>query len=181
MKIKTKCLALVCISLFSLLQPLTSQSFYDAKSDKGKKSDSGKASVDCQGYLSAFQSDGDDDLIIPNPQLAMSTKGYPVTAGDVYTLAFAVGGSTVTTIITVDRTYKVRVANLAVLDVYGMTYAQLKSQVEAIVIKNVPMSGVQFVLTTPAVFTVTVSGEVKETRTRQALSLIHISEPTRPY
>lgn len=185
MKIKTKCLALVCISLFSLLQPLTSQSFsadasiksfYDAKSDKGKKSDSGKASVDYQGYLSAFQSDGDDDLIIPNPQLAMSTKGYPVTAGDVYTLAFAVGGSTVTTIITVDRTYKVRVANLAVLDVYGMTYAQLKSQVEAIVIKNVPMSGVQFVLTTPAVFTVTVSGEVKETRTRQAWALTRLSQ-----
>lgn len=57
MKIKTKCLALVYISLFSLLQPLTSQSFYDAKSDKGKKSDSGKASVDYQGYLSAFQSE----------------------------------------------------------------------------------------------------------------------------
>lgn len=193
MKIKTKCLALLCVSLFSSLQLLTAQSLtgdVSIKSFLGKTDKTGRTNNsiseknaegtsmanEYQGYLSTLRSDDDDGMIIPNPQLAMSTKGYPVTAGDVYTLAFAVGGSTVTTIITVDRTYKVRVANLAVLDVYGMTYAQLKSQVEAIVIKNVPMSGVQFVLTTPAVFTVTVSGEVKETRTRQAWALTRLSQ-----
>lgn len=111
----------------------------------------------------------------PTPQLAMSSDNYPVTAGDVYTLAFAVGTNPVTYTVSVDTTYKFRVANLAVLNVQGMTFVQLKKQVEDIVTKNYPLSGVQFVLVTPAVFQVTVNGEVVQTEIKQTWALTRLS------
>ena len=111
----------------------------------------------------------------PSPQLAMSTSNYPVTAGDVYTLAFNANATPITYTIPVDTTYKIRVANMGILDVRGLTYLQLKKQVEEVVTKNYPMSGVQFVLLTPAVFSVTIKGEVKQTEIRQAWALTRLS------
>ena len=110
-----------------------------------------------------------------NPQLAMSSGDYPVTAGDVYALSFAAGTTPVSYTVSVDSTYKFRVANLAVLNVQGWTFVQLKKQVEEIVAKNYPMSGVQFVLVSPAVFQVTLIGEVKKTEIRQAWPLSRLS------
>ena len=99
--------------------------------------------------------------ITANAQLAMSVPNYPVTAGDVYTLAFLAGSSPVTYSIPVDTSYKIRVANLGVISCAGLTYPQLKAQVEQVVNKNYPLSGVQFSLTAPAVFLVSITGEVK--------------------
>ncbi len=115
------------------------------------------------------------------PQLAMSSNDYPVTAGDIYTLAFALNGAPVTYVISVDTTYRIRVANFAILDAKGLTFNQLKNQVETIVTKNAPMSGVQFVLTTPAVFTLTIKGEVGETSTAEAWALTRLSAVIGPY
>ena len=89
-------------------------------------------------------------------QLAMTEANYMVTAGDVYQLIFNANGNAINYTVIVDTTYKIRVANLAVLDVRGKTYSALKKQVEEIVMKNYPFSGVQFILTQPAVFYVTV-------------------------
>ena len=58
----------------------------------------------------------------PDPQLAMSVPNYPVTCGDVYTLAFAAGSTPVTYSIPVDTTYKIRVANLGVINAAGLSY-----------------------------------------------------------
>ena len=113
--------------------------------------------------------------LTPTPQLAMSSGDYPVTAGDVYTLAFAAGTSPVTYTVSVDSTYKFRVANLAVLNVSGMTFLQLKKQVEDIVSKNYPLSGVQFVLMSPSVFQVTINGEVNQTQIKEAWALSRLS------
>lgn len=110
-----------------------------------------------------------------NPQIAMSSIDYPVTAGDVYTLAFASGSTNVSYTVSVDSTYKFRVANLAVLNVAGLTFVQLKKQVEDIVSKNYPLSGVQLVLISPAVFQVTVEGEVQQTEIRQAWAMTRLS------
>ncbi len=52
-------------------------------------------------------------------QIAMSNADYMVTAGDIYTLGFIAGSSTMEYHIMVDSTYKVRVANLAVIDAAG--------------------------------------------------------------
>ena len=112
---------------------------------------------------------------IGNVQMAMSNPNYMVTAGDVYNLSFAAGTTPVTYPISVDSSYKIRVANLAIIDASGKTYLELKRQVEDIVIKNYPMSGVQFVLVSPAIFKVVIKGEVKKTIERQAWALTRLS------
>lgn len=76
------------------------------------------------------------DTFIPNAQMAMSSPDYLVTAGDVYTLAFAMGTTPVSYTMTVDSSYKIRVANLGIVNAKGLSFLQLKSQVEAIVSKN---------------------------------------------
>ena len=111
----------------------------------------------------------------PDAQLAMSESSYPVTAGDVYTLAFAAGATPVSYSIPVDSTYKIRIANLGVIDCKNLTYLQLKNMVAGIVQKNYPMGGVQFVLTSPATFRVTITGEVVKTVQKNAWALTRLS------
>ena len=118
---------------------------------------------------------------VPTPQMAMSTPDYPVTAGDIYVLAYAAGTTAVTYNISVDTTYRVRVSNLAVINAKGLTFVELKKQVEDIVSKNYPLSGVQFILEVPSVFTVTLKGEVKDTTTIKAWGLTRLSSVIFPY
>ncbi len=116
-----------------------------------------------------------DTTKVPNAQVAMSVSYYPVTAGDVYTLGFVIGSTPVSYTIPVDSTYKIRIANMGVINCTGLTYLQLKSQVEALVLRNYPMGGVQFVLTAPSLFLVTLTGEVKQTVDRNAWALTRLS------
>ena len=109
-------------------------------------------------------------------QVAMSNPDYLVTAGDIYTLGYAAGSSAVKYTILVDSSYKIRVSNLTVIDASGKTYLELKKQVEDIVSKNYPMSGVQFVLTTPSSFKVTIKGEVSQTVEKRAWALTRLSD-----
>lgn len=95
-----------------------------------------------------------------NVQIAMSNPDYRVTAGDIYYLTYAAGTTAVAYEIPVDTTYKIRVSNLGVIDASGKTFIELKKQVEEIVTRNYPLSGVQFVLKTPARFVVQLVGEV---------------------
>jgi protein involved in polysaccharide export with SLBB domain len=109
-------------------------------------------------------------------QLAMSSPDYHVTAGDVYTLAYAAGTTAVTYVITVDSTYRIRVSNLGIVDAAGKTYTQLKTQVEAVVSNNYPLSGAQLILTKPAAFRVYIKGEVKAAAEKNAWGLSRLSE-----
>ena len=95
-----------------------------------------------------------------NIMLARSSADYRVTAGDVYTLAYAAGSTPVSYIIAVDSSYRIRVSNLGVINGAGKTFVQLKNEVETIVANNYPLSGVQLVLTEPAMFRVHIKGEV---------------------
>ena len=108
-------------------------------------------------------------------QIALSNADYMVTAGDVYSLTYVANGTPISYTIPVDPSYKIRVANLAVLDASGRSYISLKKQVEEIVQKNYPMSGVQFVLLNPASFKVVITGEVKKTAERNAWALTRLS------
>lgn len=109
-------------------------------------------------------------------QTAMSAPDYLVTPGDIYTLAFMAGTKEVEYIFTVDSSYRVRVVNMGVVDASGMTYLELKKKVESIVTANYPLSGVQFALTTPATFTVTVRGEVTATYRTSVWALQRLSQ-----
>ncbi|MCD1653153.1 SLBB domain-containing protein [Treponema zuelzerae] len=116
-----------------------------------------------------------------NPQLALSSAFYPVTPGDVYTLAYAAGTVPVTYSILVDTSFRVRVANLAVIDAAGMSFSTLKERVETIVSKNYPLSGVQFGLASPAIFRITIKGEVKKTAEQDAWALSRLSDVIEPH
>jgi len=92
---------------------------------------------------------------VKKAQLAMSSNDYIVTPGDIYTLAFSEGSF----YLSVDTTYKVRVANLGIINAKGMTLQELKNKVETLIISNYPTSGIQFFLNNPASFNVYVKGE----------------------
>lgn len=111
-----------------------------------------------------------------NVQIAISSPYYPVTSGDIYTVSFIAGSVPVSYTIVLDKSYKVRVANLGVIDASGKSYLELKNQVESLVTKNYPMSAVQFVLTQTAQFLVSISGEVKISKELQAWPLSRLSQ-----
>ncbi|MDR2797192.1 MAG: hypothetical protein LBB80_02515, partial [Treponema sp.] len=93
--------------------------------------------------------------------LALSTSDYPATPGDVYTLAYfatALGGG-VSTPLTLDAGYQLKVQNMGTLNARGKTYLQLRAEVVNLVSRNYPMSGVSFTLTHMGRFNVLVTGE----------------------
>lgn len=109
-------------------------------------------------------------------QLAMSSSDYQVTAGDTYALAFYSNGASVSYTITVDPTYKIRIANLGSINVEGLTFIQLKSNIETLVTRNYPLSVVTFVMIQPSVFKVLVKGEVSSAQEIQVWALTRLSE-----
>lgn len=127
-----------------------------------------------QSYLS--NSSTSDSKNLKAAQIAMSNPNYPITPGDIYHLMFVALDKTVDYFIPVDTTYKIRIANLAVLDVRGKTFIQLKKEVTDIVTSNYPMSGVQFILTNPSIFNVVVKGEVSSVREVNAWALSRVSD-----
>lgn len=111
-----------------------------------------------------------------NAQLAMSAPSYQVTAGDTYALAFYSNGASVSYTITVDPTYKIRIANLGAINCAGLTFIQLKSNIETLVTRNYPLGVVTFVMLQPSVFKVSVKGEVLQANEIQAWALTRLSE-----
>lgn len=109
---------------------------------------------------------------VKKAQIAMSTNEYIVTAGDIYSLSYSAGSFNVS----VDSTYKVRVANLGIIDVRGLTIQQLKAKVEALIIDNYPTAVVQIFLANPASFQVFVKGEVNNASTTTTWALGKASE-----
>lgn len=109
---------------------------------------------------------------IKKAQVAMATNEYIVTAGDIYTLAFASGSFS----ISVDSTYKVRIANLGFINAQGLTLQEFKNRVESLVVSNYPAGGIQFFLANPAQFHVFIKGEVTSSAVVDAWALNHVSE-----
>ena len=119
-------------------------------------------------------SDVEEEMAI-RAQMAMTTRDYKVTAGDVYRVAFMAGTKTVDFSFVVDLSYKVRIANLGVVDATETTYLQFKKRVEDLVTRNYPLGGVQVALTAPATFSVYITGEVEATTSTIAWGLTRLS------
>lgn len=152
-------------------QAIFSQTFSSEDLKKLKQTSQSESSTTIQNQTSDFSDD-----FIPNIQIALSNPDYMVTPGDIYSLNYAVGTNPVSYKILVDSSYKIRVSNLAVLDATNKTYMQLKKQVEEIVSKNYPLSGVQFILTSPASFKITVTGCVSYSSEQKAWALTRLSD-----
>lgn len=108
---------------------------------------------------------------IKKAQVAMASNEYIVTAGDIYTLAYADGSFS----ISVDSTYKVRVASLGIIDARGLTFQEFKNKVEGLIVNNYPTSGIQFFLANPAAFQIFVKGEVVNSAIIETWALEHVS------
>ncbi len=109
---------------------------------------------------------------VKRAQVAMATNEYIVTAGDIYSLVYNGGSFS----ISVDSTYRVRIANLGIINARGLTIQEFKSKVEALIVNNYPTGGVQFFLSNPAQFHVYVKGEVTRSKTVDTWALVHVSE-----
>jgi len=107
--------------------------------------------------------------------LARSDPNFRVTPGDVYTLTFSFNGELVSHTIVVDTAYRIRVANLGIVNGAGQTFAQVRNRVEAIVANNIPLSGPQLTLTQPSIFRVFVDGEVHRAGEHAAWALTRLS------
>ncbi|MDR2397914.1 MAG: SLBB domain-containing protein, partial [Spirochaetaceae bacterium] len=123
-----------------------------------------------------FPNSSEADKLLKRTMLAMSSTDYRVTAGDVYTLTYMAAGTPVIYTINVDSTYKIRVANLGIINAAGKTFPQLRTEVERIVSNNYPLSGVQLVLTEPSLFTVYITGEVQAAKESQTWALERLSD-----
>lgn len=103
---------------------------------------------------------GAEKAFLVDAQLAMSVPDYQVTAGDVYMVSFIANSTPVSYSMTVDSTYRIRIANLGMITCSGLTFLQLKRDVESLVMRNYPLSGAQFTMVRPSTFKVRVMGEV---------------------
>ena len=91
-------------------------------------------------------------------QQAIASPSYMVTPGDIYTLVMQ--GASIS--VTIDSSYRLRVGNLGIINVKGLTFQELKNKVENLVNNNYPTTSVQFYITNPASFNVIILGEVKK-------------------
>lgn len=155
--------------IFAFAFILCASFFYGAEDDEDTKIFQAEQQIQ-EANLSA------EDIVALRLQQAMSNADYVVTAGDVYSLNYAAGTTAVSYKIPVDSTYKIRISNLAVVDAKNKKFTELKNQVESIVQKNYPLSGVQFVLEMPGAFKVSVKGEVKVVTEKDAFALTRLSE-----
>ncbi len=108
--------------------------------------------------------------------LALSTADYPVTPGDEYQLTYLANTAAVSTQLSLDASYNLRVHNLGSINAKGKTFLQLKTQVESLVSKNYPLSGVQFTLTSPGRFFVTIEGYHPNPGQKTATGLSRLSD-----
>lgn len=135
----------------------------------GEKSAS-KTSGSSESSSSALTFTSTDN--VKKAQVAMATNEYIVTAGDIYTLAYSSGSFS----ISVDSTYRVRIANLGIINAQGMTLQEFKNKVESLIVNNYPSGGIQFFLSNPAQFHIYVKGEVDQAKTLEAWALMRASE-----
>lgn len=108
--------------------------------------------------------------------LATSTVDYPSTPGDTYQLSYLANNQMVTTQISLDALYSLRVHNLGTLNARGKTFLHLKTEVESLVSKNYPLSGVQFVLITPGSFFISLQGSHPNPGQKTATGLSRLSD-----
>lgn len=132
-------------------------------------------SIEAENQAQLQRQNPQDMILVPNPQLAVSTPDYQVTAGDIYMLTFMAGTNPVEFVIVVDSSYRIRVANLGIVDARGRSFTQLRTQVETIVTNNFPLGAPQLILRQPATFKVYLRGEVNNSVELTAWGLVRLS------
>jgi polysaccharide export outer membrane protein len=92
---------------------------------------------------------------------ASVSPGYPVTPGDVYSVSYSLSGSAFSVQLTVDKNYLAQVPGFGKFQTEGMTYYELRGQVEQLVNDLFPGSVPVMTISSSGVFEVLVKGEVQ--------------------
>lgn len=111
--------------------------------------------------------------------IAMAATDYPVTPGDVYTLQYLQSNQAQSLALFVENDYMINLSIFGVLDARGLTYSELKKQIESIVVDAYPNSSPQILLKSPGAFNVLVKGEVKTAQFAGAWGLSTLGEVVR--
>ena len=114
--------------------------------------------------------------ITDNLQLAISSKDYPVTPGDVYTLTFLMANQTVANTLLVESDYTINMTIFGKLNARGMTFAELKPVIEQKIADAYPRSLPSVTITTVGVFQVPITGEIPQAVYVTAWGMSKLSE-----
>ena len=128
----------------------------------------GHAAISADDDSSSYTSTDD----VKRAQVAMSANEYLVTAGDIYSLVY--NGSSLS--VSIDSSYRVRIANLGIINARGLTLQEFKSRVETLIVNNYPTAAVQLFLANPSQFHVYITGEVSASGSVETWALEHVSD-----
>jgi polysaccharide export outer membrane protein len=142
-------------------------------------------------FLFLFQSLGADDNDLSNYNsdfrafskppdsrvlLAISTKDYPVTPGDVYQLIYMDSQGLRSFEIIVSGDYSVNLTLFGKLDAENLTYGQLQTKIERLIQHAYPGSGPQLILQSTGIFHVFIKGEVIKSESINCWGLSKVSD-----
>jgi len=108
-------------------------------------------------------------------QLAVSSKNYPATPGDVYRITFVLGGETVSTEVLVESDYTVNLNIFGKINAENMTFSELKPIVEKTIATAYPRSMPFLNIVSVGIFQVLIKGEVAQTTYVSAWGLSRLS------
>jgi len=108
--------------------------------------------------------------------LSLSSEDYPVTPGDTYQLAYFTAGSAVTTFTVVTSDYTANLGVLGNIDAEGLTFIDLKKQIEQRILRAYPDSSPSITIVSNGQFSVFVKGEVKSAGFYTAWGLTRLSQ-----
>lgn len=119
------------------------------------------------------------ELAVDRLMLAISSKNYPVTPGDVYRLTFLIAGETISNSILVESNYTINLDVFGKINAENMTFSELKPMVEKRISdaynRSLPFLNIESV----GIFQITIKGEVPQTRFVRAWGLSRLSEIVR--
>jgi len=107
--------------------------------------------------------------------LAVSSKDYPVTPGDVYRLAFLLANETVSNEVVVESDYTVNLNIFGTVNAENMSFAELKPIVEKRIADAYPRSLPSLNIVSVGIFQVLIKGEVPKTSYVKAWGLSRLS------
>jgi hypothetical protein len=112
--------------------------------------------------------------------IAISSPIYPVTPGDTYELRFTTGGVPTQTIVTVESDGTLPLNIFGEIETTGLTYTDVKREVEATVRQAYPQSLPFFQLVSVGLFEVTIRGAIGSTTRVAAWGLSRLSDMIDP-
>lgn len=113
--------------------------------------------------------------------LAMATEDYPATPGDVYALVYLKVAQLDTINLVVEGDGSINAGFLGAFASRGLTFRQLKAQIEKKVAASYPGSNPSLIIASTGLFPVTVKGEVKQAGIVTAWGLSRLSEVVAPF